>query len=206
MMLRVTSWIERLWKSSDDEFAAWCEEMNIEYPRNKPLTPERILKWASNFGTIMHGWCLEGRAPKTPSRAMISCYDHWKKFLEDNDIKLLRVERKVIFNDLYHGTYDAIVEWNGMKVLLDLKFWQCWYWALFKEKIPTELKLNSTKLAKANFQTYCYDRAQHDYETDARCVVAINPLGLQYKIFTTSPKKKFEEELKNLVDNQLYNF
>jgi len=176
-MRRVTEWISELWKSSDDEFEAW-----------------------------LHSWCLEDRPPKLPTKAMQACYDHWIKFKKENNIVFLKTERKVMYDGLYHGTYDAIVEWDGMKVLLDLKFWQCWYWAMFREKIPTELKLNSTKVAKANFQTYCYNFAQHDYEVDARCVIAINPLGLQCKIFGTSPKKKFEEELQKLSDNRKYDF
>ena len=205
-MIRVTKWISELWKMDDAAFEAYLDQMSEKHNKKKKLTPKQVLYWSSDFGTKMHSWCLEGEEPKQTTKAMQSCHYHWQQFIKENDIKLLKTERKVMYKNAYHGTYDAIVEWDGMKVLLDLKFWKCWYWALLKEEIPEELKMSSTKLAKANFQTYCYNKAQKDYETDARCVVAINPLGLQFKVFRTSPKKKFDAEIQILLEQNANDF
>ena len=205
-MLRVTELVNRIWSYSPLDFEKWLDEVNAERPNKKPLTPEQIEKWSSKFGTAMHKWCLEGKAPKNPTKNMYLCYNYWIKFKEDTGIKFLTTERKVMYEELYHGTLDAIVEWDGLIVLLDLKFWKCWYWVFLKEKIPTELKMNSTKLAKTNFQTYCYQQAQHDYEIDARCVVAIHPGGLQYKIFSRSPKVKFDEQISILKQKTANDF
>ena len=126
---------------------------------------------------------------------MMRCYDHWRWFVRDNKITFLTTEQKVIYKDLYHGTLDAIVMWDGVVVLLDLKFWGCWYFALCLPEAPTELKMSSNKLAKTNFQTYLYKRSEKKHKPRVRCVVAINPLGLQSKVFSREPKAKFEEAI-----------
>lgn len=195
MLMRVTGLVSHLWAHDEDRFREWCDEMNEKHPRKRPLTPERIKKWSSAFGTKMHKWCLEGKAPKRPTKMMIACHNLWVDFLDEKKIKIIRTERKVMYENLYHGTLDAIVEMDGLIVLLDLKFWACWYWVFMKKEIPESRGMTSVKLAKTNFQTYCYQEGQHDEKIDARAVVAICPDKLQFKVFTRSPRDKFQEAI-----------
>ena len=203
-MKRVTEIVEMFWPYTIEDFRKFCDEKNVLY--NTKLTPEEIEKWSSEFGTAMHEWCLLGKRPKEPTLLMGECYNHWLTFVNDTGLKILTAERKVMYEELYHGTLDAIVEMDGEIVLLDLKFWKCWYWEFLPQEVPTELTMTSHKLAKANLQTYLYEKAQHDYDITARGVVAINPLGLQFKIFRRSPRDKFEEAIKLLNKEQENDF
>ena len=143
----------------------------------------------------MHKWCLEGKAPKKPTKIMEKCHNQWMRFLSENNIKIIKTEKKIIYKNLYHGTYDLLVDWDGIKVLIDLKFWGCWYWTFLKKEIPENHGMSASKLAKANFQTYCYAKAEEKENIEARAVIAICPEGFQTKIFSRTPSKKFEEAL-----------
>lgn len=200
-ILRVTEIVDHFYPFDDESFEIWCEGKNVD--------KEQIMRWAKAFGTAMHRWCLQGIAPKRPSKVHQQCYDHWQKFLKDNNVKILHAEKKVINGTLYQGTLDAILDWDGvLTVLGDLKFWKCWRWApCINFEIPTEYEHSAKNLAKVNLQTELYDKAQKIMHCDARMVFAINPLGVFEKSFARRPIDKYEETVEWIEKtNQATNF
>ena len=203
-MRRVTESIALVFPEDLENYEGWLHEMNEKHGLS--LTPETVLEWASKFGTTMHEWALQNKEPEKKTKIMKECYKHWEKFIKDHDVKIIKTEQPILYKELYHGTFDALVEVDGLKVLLDLKMWECWKWELLKQEIPTELKQSSVKLAKTNLQTYMYKQGAKDM-VDARAVVSINPLGYQFKVFRTTPQQKFNEIIEFLKkENEDINF
>lgn len=195
-MLRVTNLTELLWPHTPMDFQTYLDAKCEEVGRKTPLKADKVLKWSADFGTKMHAWCLEDKKPKKPTKLMLACYEEWLKFMEKEDIKLLSTEQKVLYEDLYHGRYDMLAEWDGIITLIDLKFWKLYMWAFLKKVAPTEYKENGTKMAKVNFQTSMYAKAERNYSVDSRAVISISPLGVFPKFFRRTPHDKIAEAIK----------
>lgn len=194
-MLRCTEVVGHFYEFDDAGFDEWIEIQNQQRKEDgkKLLDSAQIKRWSTSFGTTMHRWCLEGIAPKRPSKVMIACHDHWIKFLKDEEIELIETEKEVRNGMSYRGTLDAHMEQWGCNILGDLKFWKCWRWApCIEMDLPEEYSHNANNLAKTNLQTDLYDEADDTVEYDSRAVFAINPLGVFQKTFSRHSKKKQE--------------
>ncbi len=187
-MPRVTEVVGHFYEFDEEGFTEWCEENGVD--------PVQVLRWSSQFGTAMHRWCIEGIAPKRPSKVQQACYDHWARLVKEKDIKILHKEQKVQYKELYHGRLDLVLEIDEIISISDLKFWKCWRWApCIGFEHPTEYKHPAGNLTKTNLQLELYDKAQKLVDSDARTVIAINPLGAHMHTFSRRPKDKFKEAI-----------
>jgi hypothetical protein len=173
MIPRTTEIISEIYPFDRQAYESWCEENGHD--------PEYILDFASNFGTEMHKWCLEGVIPSTPTPLHIACYKQWLLAVKECGIELISVEDKVsLFHEgqlLCTGIRDSVAKVNAPKqkivgiAQVDLKFYSCWLGINEPYKKPS-----ANKLAKANIQTYNYNVSAGE-EGMLRGILHIMPTG-----------------------------
>ena len=190
---RTTEAVEHVYGEFEDrEFRVWCEENGEDY--------DYIMEFSSRFGTEMHSWCLEGKRPEKMTPLHIACYQQWVNAVREYKIKLIETETDLIFysdgKPILSGTRDAIAELLAPKekmkgtCQLDLKFYACWRGPDYEYKEP-----HSSKLSKANLQTYIYGQAEDKYKDAPRAVLHLTPTGFGLYPFKRRPLKQYQQAM-----------
>lgn len=184
--------------------SGWIRHCKQKDPETEPTNEEEILDWASNFGTMMHEYCLEGKKGSRSELSTIakSYYDEW--LAEYLPIRI-KVEKQVIHSEnIYGGTVDMFCRINGERFIVDLKFFG--FWKEHFGYIQSKEIFPSYKKAKANLQTNLYEATQK--RKHKRACLVIHPNGFIFHEFKKDSKKleeamKIAEEMSKATDKYL---
>jgi len=174
---RVTNLVKKVCGEIPDDWLKWCKEN--DFATNKTINTDKIVEWASEFGTKMHGICLE-RHKHQPDSLEATALEHFTAWKDKHLPARMKVEQIVIHPDeLYGGTVDMICRITGKRSIVDLKFWG-WWKLVFGYK-PSKEIAPSNKMVKVNLQTQLYDETQ-PLDHDRYCLI-IHPDGYLFHLF-----------------------